>query len=993
MKQYITLQVNSVPVKFEIDTGCPIVLIGEQHWKICDLRGLSKFSRKLYGATGHQLEIIGECSATLSYNDKSAKIQLIVQRGHRENPLFGITGLDAIFPTWRNQFISSISSLADNFLSKLKIEFKNIFDDNFTTPIKDFTINLRLKENSVPRFCKARTVPYAIRDEVESNLKSMVSKGILAEVKSSEWASPLVIVKKSDGKLRICMDPKRTLNPCLDEDCYPIPNIEDLLVEIGGHDLYSVIDLTGAFQQLKLSEESQSLVTVNTHIGLFKFLRLPFGIKIASAAFQRVIDEIIRRFKWARAYIDDIIVTARSVEEMVFRLQQLFGILQEYGAKVNFKKCKFFQKEVVFLGYVISKAGIFPSKEMVQNVISSHVPQNVKELQTMIGLLSYIQKFIPKLSDKLHPFYKLLRKDEKFVWSSSQQTAFEEIKKELANGKFLIHFDSRKQPILCTDASDVGIAGVLCHEIDGVLRPVSFKSRSLSTAEKRYPILHRELLAVVYAVDKYYKYIYGRKVILFTDHKPLVPIIKNGLAVATVDNRVHRYLFRLNSYDLEPFHKPGKLNILADYASRFPQSEPMSDEDRTEQYMAVKVNCVSDNQNVNLSRLRVETLKDRVLMKLKDELLTGFYGGMSADLKQFSPVSHLLEFSDGLLLVENRVVVPSDLREKVLEMLHEHHLGMVRSKQLARKYFYWPGMNNELEKLVRACKTCAEIDPDRLPKTFVPWPVPSKPFERVHLDFFDAFSRRFFLLVDAFSRWTEIFPMQKTDASHVLTILNKIFLTFGEPRLIVADNGPPFSSKEFGDFCSDLNIKLLNSPPYHPASNGICERWVQTAKNSFKKIMGGTYSDTKLSQVLKALRSSPATGDGIIPSHVIFSYRPRTKLEDCLPSSAGEERSVDADELPPYRQFAVGEHAWLLTKNGPRVRCVIIQKLGRVLYRAVAQGAERTVHANQLKKCAESTSETTIKSQVSYDRNSDATKVPTVTRPQRNRKPPIRYTN
>lgn len=986
MKQIVTVELNGVPISTEVDTGSPVILISlATYKKYFKSIKLTPYIRHLYTADNRELKIAGSFMSKIAFKDKIGEVEVVVSAETLTFPLLGEPALDVIFPEWRKTFsINSLSNDSNKFSELINLKYPTLFDNNLLTPIKNFVIDLRVKEGTTPVFAGARAVPHAIRHKVEKSLWGMVDKGILKPVKSSNWASPLVVVHKSDDSLRICIDPKRTLNPCLVDDFYPIPCVEDLFVEIGGHELYSVIDLTGAFQQLKLSDKSSELVTINTHVGLFQFLRLPFGIKVASAAFQRVIDQILKQFPWAKAYIDDIIVTAHSRAEMEDRLGKLFDALHKCGAKVNLHKCKFFERRIEFLGHVVSREGVFASEKKIEAVVQAKRPQNVKELQSFIGLVTYLHRFVPRLSEKLNPLFELLIKNKQFIWKESQQQSFQAIKDEIAKGKFLTHFSQEKDLKLCTDACDIGIAAVLCHEDDKGLLPIVFKSRTLSDAEKKYPILHKELLAVVYAVEKFYKYIYGRKIVLYTDHQPLVSIIKAGLALPTAVTRVQRYLLRLNPYDLFPIYKPGKLNVLADFASRFPMAESQSDADRDEERRTVRVNCITDAQCVNLAKIKLATKNDDLLIKLKECMLTGFpKKKLSPELRPFLAIRSQLDNFDDVLLCESRVIVPAALRPAVLKMLHEHHLGVVRSKQLARKYFYWPGLNNELEKMVRACKTCMEVDADRLPKVFVPWPAPTRPFERVHLDFFDALSRRFLLLVDAFSRWTEIFPMQKTDASHVVAILRKIFLTFGNPILIVTDNGPPFSSKEFHEFCTSSSIKLIKSPPYHPASNGICERWVQSSKILFKKIMGSTYSENKLFHVLEALRTSPTT-EGIIPSHVIFSYRRRTKLEDCLPKIQGEE--VNHDVLPPWREFAPGEKAWLTSKGGPRVPCEIVLKKGHVLYSVVAQGVERTVHANQLKKCADAISDETAN-----PKSTNCTVAVQNSRPQRKRRPPIRF--
>lgn len=334
-----------------------------------------------------------------------------------------MSALDIIFPKWRKSFcINKIDvSFIDKFYNTIKKNFSSVVDGDLTVPIKYFKVDLHLREEAVPIFSKSRPVPFALKGPVEEMLRQMVGAKILAPVEDSPWASPIVIVKKRNEILRLCIDPKRSLNPQIDEDHYKTTPIDDLLVEVGGHRFYSTLDLTGAFQQLELSPASQRLVTINTHVGLFSFLRLPFGVKTATAVFQRVTDKILIKYPWARAYVDDIIVTAESLKQMQERLLLLFSALKQHGVKVNLDKCKFFQSEVTYLGHVLSVRGIAPTPERVKQILDAKPPENVKQLQSFLGMVTYCLKFIPRQGDLLKPLHELLGKGVSFVWDGSCQ--------------------------------------------------------------------------------------------------------------------------------------------------------------------------------------------------------------------------------------------------------------------------------------------------------------------------------------------------------------------------------------------------------------------------------------------------------------------------------------------------------------------------------------------------------------------------------------------
>lgn len=528
----------------------------------------------------------------------------------------------------------------------------------------------------------------------------------------------------------------------------------------------------------------------------------------------------------------------------------------------------------------------------MSEILQMEHPKNVKELQSFLGLINYFQKFIPHLSQKLSPVLELLKAGVQYQWTDRQQRAFEQIRDEFRSSKMLIHFESSRQPVICCGASDKGISAVFCHEIDGTLSPVMFKSRTLTPAEMNYPILQHELLAVVFGFEKFYKYVLGKFIKLLTDHKPLIPILKAGLNLATVTTRVQRYLLRLNPFDFQVFYVQGRMNALADFPSRFPRDGIRSREDEVEGESSTTVNCVVDQQKLNFSVVEEHCHQDKLNAELRDVL---FHGKRfdQLQLKPFSAVKDSLTIRGDVILYDGRIVVPQSLQAQVIEMLHEQHLGIVRMKQLARRYFFWPGLAAQIEQKAKSCEVCKSFNAETARKVFIPWPEPRMPFERIHIDFFHLGSRTFLILVDSFSRWVEVILMRKTDAMNVIDALSVVFTRFGDPRVIVSDNGPPFNSAEFSRYCEKAQIKLIHSPPYNPQSNGTAERWVRTVKEMMKKNLSSNFSETNLQQLLFTLRNSPTTEGDLIPSHKLLAFKPRDKFSKVLPPPIGEKKDFE----------------------------------------------------------------------------------------------------
>lgn len=280
-------------------------------------------------------------------------------------------------------------------------------------------------------------MPFGVRLAVEQELDRLVRLGIIVPVSKSKFASPIVIVKKPNGSIRICVDCKKTINRYVEMDHYPLPVIDELLADLSSSKVFCVLDLTGAYQQLRVSESSQEFLTVNTHKGLFRFTRLVFGVKNAPAIFQAKMDEILRGIDNVKCYFDDVNIGGKDVEDCRRNLELVLERFNEYGVRVNMEKCKFFKTEIVYLGHVISDGNLKPNEKKTEALLNAPKPKNVNELQSFLGLLNYYSKFIPNLSSELHPFYKLLQRNVGFEWSNECDLVFEKCKRLVASNKIL----------------------------------------------------------------------------------------------------------------------------------------------------------------------------------------------------------------------------------------------------------------------------------------------------------------------------------------------------------------------------------------------------------------------------------------------------------------------------------------------------------------------------------------------------------------------------
>ena len=360
--------------------------------------------------TGTPLQVLGVMHATVDYGQQSATLPLLVIKGTGAS-LMGRNWLEKIILNW-----NSIHKVNSDQLQTVLTQYSEVFKPELDT-MKNFKAKIFVDPTVPPRFCKARSVPYAMRPLVEAELDKLVTQGILTPVQHADWAAPIVPIMKADKKsVRICGDYKQTVNKASPLDKYPIPKIEDLFVKLAGGQKFSKLDMSQAYQQLCLDDESKKYVIINTSKGLFRYNRLPFGISSDPGIFQRVIESLLQGIPKVVVYLDDILVTGNNNEEHLQNLAEVLKRIQQAGLRLKKDKCEFLSTSVVYLGHRIDSQGLHRTTDKVDAIRKAPTPQNCTELKAYLGLLNYYNKFIPNLATELAPLYQLLHKGTPWKW-------------------------------------------------------------------------------------------------------------------------------------------------------------------------------------------------------------------------------------------------------------------------------------------------------------------------------------------------------------------------------------------------------------------------------------------------------------------------------------------------------------------------------------------------------------------------------------------------
>lgn len=995
----VELQVESVLLRMEVDTGsCVTVCSSVEYKKYFSHVKLESCFMPLSVVSGERLKVLGKITVNVRSKRGNYALRMIVIDSKRIfTPLLGRDWLDILNPAWRSRFkLNKIESPPPldvfrlNMVSQLKKDYPNVFDDDLSEPIRGFTVDIRMNKNAKPFVHKAYNLPFKLRDKVTEQLDQLEKMGVIEPIEYAEWASPMVVVVKTNKDLRICFDGSVTINPHIETHHYPLPVIDELITSKSGANFFCVLDLKGAYQQLMVSDSTKKLLAINTCKGLYTYKRLPFGVKPAASIFQSVMDKILKDLDKVQAYIDDILIWARTIKEMCVTLRLVFERLAKYNVKLNFPKCQWFVSKVKYLGHELSAEGISPNKEKVGAILKAPTPLNVTQLKAFIGMIMFYSKFMKNLNITLAPLYNLLKKGVHWKWDGFCQAAFERAKVELASEKLLTHYNPSLPIIVTCDASNEGIAGVLSHRVNGQERPVFYASRTLTVAEKKYPILHREALAIVFAMEKFYKYVYGNHVEIYTDHKPLEGIFgsKKG-EPPVIATRLQRYVLRLSIFDYALKYKKGNNIGHADCLSRLPIDHSLNEipEDqqkfrgvfslsnglsrlsvRSEKCEADinEENTFETNETLTVNSfvldnetLRSEIVKDDCLRRVREYTMNGWSNNRDKkELSFYYSKNQQLNVEDGCLTLGERKIIPASLKEKVLNVLHANHAGIEKMKQMARMHVYWEGMNKDITLHVAQCESCQMFRKDKT-KVYGSWPETSFPFERVHLDFFHFRGSTFLILVDVYSHWLEVKRMSRTNAPSLINVLEEIFSVFGFPKEIVSDNGPPFGSYDLRKFLDERSIKLTHTPPYHPQSNGSAERAVQTTKDVLRKFVNDHKTnfqiDKAVTEFLFNNRNMPCTENKIIPSQTIMNFTPRCELSllNKKETIAKVTFSLKGEEASKSEIFKPNELVLYLSKASGYcvgIRARIIKKYSKHTYVVEVEGNVKLAHVNQLRK-------------------------------------------
>lgn len=852
--------------KFQIDCGATVNVIPR---RLVKHRKLEPTNTRLSMYNKSTLKPVGKCQVKLRnpVNKMTYNVEFQVVDDNLIPLISGKAAEEMCLITINYENFKQLHAVTTTDVEKLVSEYGEVFDQTELGQLPG-EVHLYTEKGSKPKQLPARRVPIAVKSKLKDELSTLVDQGVITSVtEPTDWCSQMSVQTKKSGKLRICIDP-RPLNEVLQRERYPLQTMEDILPELSKAKVFSKVDLAQGYHHCVLDEESSYLTTFITPFGRYRWIRLPFGTKVSSEIFQRKLMESLEGLEGVACIADDILVYGISDEDHGVKLKNLLQRCQQKHIKLNKEKSVFQTNEVEFMGHRISSEGLKPDEKKVEAILKMEKPTDTEGARRLQGTVNYLAKFLPKLSTVMEPIRRLTHQDVKWEWTEEHDRALEEIKTLATSAPVLAYYEPNKNLVIQCDASSTGLGAALLQ--DG--HPLAYASRALTDTECGYAQIEKECLAIVFALERFHQYTFGRKTIVLSDHKPLESIVRKPLHKAP--KRIQGMLLRLLQYDTEVEYTKGKEMYIADTLSRAYLKDSDESSDQFSQVNAVghlRINPAS------LQDLRDATHKDEDMVTLKSIILQGWPENKQDVPSQTTPYFAFrdeLSVHDGLIFKGERIVVPKSMRSKMKERLHNSHLGSESMLRRARECVYWPGMTAEIKQITESCDTCQTFGRAQQRETLEPIEV-NYPWEVVGTDLFVWHNKDYLLTIDYFSGFWEVDRLQTTSANAVIKCMKQHFSRYGIPSKVVSDNGPQYSGQEFAEFAKTWEFEHCTSAPGHPNANGKAESGVKAAKIMMDK---SAKSKTDPFIALMEIRNTPTQGTDSSPSQRLMNRRTRTLI-------------------------------------------------------------------------------------------------------------------
>ena len=704
--------------------------------------------------------------------------------------------------------------------------------------IKHDTVHY-IKTFGPPVAAKVRRLSPVKLKAAKAEFDFMLKSGICRPSKSP-WASALHMVPKNNSDWRPTGD-YRALNLCTQKDKYPLPNLQDFSQNLHGSQIFTKIDLVRAFNQIPVHKDDVEKTAVITPFGLFEFIFLPYGLCNAPQTFQRFINEVLFDLDFVFAYIDDILIASKDLDEHLKHIRIVFERFKKYGLTMNVSKCDFGKPEVSFLGHLVNASGIKPLPHKVDAIVNYPRPRTIKDLRRFLGCLNFYRRFIPKAAELHAPLNTLLSGRKKndnrqIVWTDLLVDAFEKCKQSIVNIVQLSHPESDSQLVLFTDASDVAVGSALHKLTPNGYLPLSFYSTKLNNAQQKYSAFDKELLAIYLSIIHFRYMLEGRNFHVITDHKPLTHAFAQKFEKCSP--RRLRQLEFISQFTTDLRYLKGSQNLVADALSRIEEIVLPVKID----YIVIAEQQLKDDQLKEFLENVSETSLKLKLIKLTNPEVELYFDTSQKNARLYVPVSH---------------------RRVIFNSVHSlaHPSARTSLKQICTSYV-WPSMRKDIVNWCRTCIACQKAKVGRHTRSPLSTiETPNSRFAHVNLDLIGPLPiargfRYCLTVIDRYTRWIEVVPLVDITAESVsCAFLFHWVARFGPPARITTDQGRQLESATFKGLMQCLGTEIVRTTAYNPKANGLIERQHRTIKAALMCYTNASWIDC-LPLILLGLRTA-----------------------------------------------------------------------------------------------------------------------------------------
>ena len=784
------------------DTGAKVAVAGTvqaKRWGILDRLVPSKVKLKPYKSD--PIPVHGTARCAVSFGRTTIPVEWHIISGSCEPILSGVASCQLGIIKFNStpdtfEAINMVSEQADpdlkSDLQDTLLEFKDCFSG--FKKLRDHQVRLHVDSSVKPKITPERPTPYHLQERVDSLVESMIADDVIEEVPPNvpiPWISESTIAPKPNGDIRLTLD-ARNVNKALHSSNLPIPRQEDIRAKLSGKKFFSKLDFKHAFWQLELHPDSRYLTVFRCNGKLFRYKRLTMGLKPSQGELNAALLPLFSHIPDVFLIHDDLIIASETQSAHKAAVRNVMETIFKADLTLNPEKCIFGAEEIHFWGLIISSDGVRPDPAKVAALDHITPPENKQELVSFLCMMQANAEFIPNFSKKSFPLRELTRANSKFVWTKRHMDCFNYLLDEFRSATLLRYFDPNQRTFIIVDAHKTGLGATLAQGEDlRSARPISFASRSTKPHETHYPQLDLEATAINYGLTRFRHYLIGSPeiIIVITDHKPLCSIF-NGKRHGSIRTDRMKLLHQDIPYRVE--YRKGTAN-LSDYLSR--HATPLHLLSLDEQHEPDELNqllyilhTTPVMDSIGLATIAEHTSKDSTLSALRSIIQTGktwIPKDANEDLQKFASVLPTITLTgNGILLKEERIILPQSLQQRAIELAHRgNHPGEIGLQQRLRYHFFFHDMNTKVKQFVSACPDCQSFVDKKTSEPLSSHPVPKKNWSRVAVDLFGLMPSRNHVVVvqDLASRFPAAKLVKSTKASNVLPAMADIYDNFGNP--------------------------------------------------------------------------------------------------------------------------------------------------------------------------------------------------------------------